>query len=329
MDDAQLRPPSVKRLLRKFGIKPHKGLGQNFLVSEGLLRRIITAADIGPEDVVLEIGAGLGSMTQALAQRAARVIALEVDERFIPLLHESMSSYPHVEVVPGDILAIDPADLVSSPYKVVANLPYYITSAILRHVLEARRKPSLMVVTVQREVADRIVAGPGAMSLLAVSVQFYGQPRIVAKAPPGAFYPSPRVTSAVVRIDVYEHPPTMVEDTDAFFKVVRAGFAQRRKQLRNSLTHGLNLPTDKVVKALHRCGLDERQRAQELAVEQWALLYKELYPRWTDMNDDRPQNTGISDNVAHQGQQVADPSFQRRRDGSHGQYRDHAKDDEQ
>lgn len=301
MGGTRLQPSSVSRLLRKFDIRPRKGLGQNFLVSEGLLRRIIDAADIGPEDVVLEIGAGLGTLTQPLAQRAARVIALEVDKRLIPILHDSVSSYPHVEVVQGDILAIDPADLVSSPYKVVANLPYYITSAILRHLLEARRKPSLMVVTVQREVADRIVAGPGAMSLLAVSVQFYGQPRIVAKAPPGAFYPSPRVTSAVVRIDVYEHPPTMVEDTDAFFEVVRAGFAQRRKQaLRNSLAHGLNLPANQVVEALHRCGLDERQRAQELSVEQWSLLYRELYPGSTDMNDDRPQKTGTSDNVAHQ-----------------------------
>jgi 16S rRNA (adenine1518-N6/adenine1519-N6)-dimethyltransferase len=277
LDDSELRPSAVRSLLRKFEIKPRKGLGQNFLVSEGLLQRIIAAAEIGKEDAVLEIGAGLGTLTWALAHCAGRVIALELDERLIPLLQRVLAPYPHVEIVQGDILAIEPADLVSTPYKVVANLPYYITSAILRHLLEARRTPSLMVVTVQREVAQRLVAGPGQMSLLAVSVQFYGQPRIVARAPPGAFYPSPRVSSAVVRIDLYDQPPTVVDDVGTFFDVVRAGFAQRRKQLRNSLSQGLNLRVNEVVEALHRCGLSEKQRAQELTVEQWARLYEELF----------------------------------------------------
>jgi 16S rRNA (adenine1518-N6/adenine1519-N6)-dimethyltransferase len=276
LDDSELRPSKVRSLLRKFGIKPRKGLGQNFLVSKGLLQRIIAAAEIGDEDAVLEIGAGLGTLTRSLAQRARRVIAVELDERLIPPLRQMLASYPQVEIVQGDMLAIEPADLLSTPYKVVANLPYYITSAILRHFLEARRKPNLMVVTVQREVARRLVAGPGSMSLLGVSVQFYGQPRIVAYAPPGAFYPSPRVESAVVRIDLYDQCPTVVHDVDAFFDVVRAGFAQRRKQLRNSLSQGLNMPVDHVVEALHRTGLSEKQRAQELSVEQWARLYKEL-----------------------------------------------------
>jgi 16S rRNA (adenine1518-N6/adenine1519-N6)-dimethyltransferase len=282
LDDSELRPLSARRLLKKFDIKPRKALGQNFLISEGLLHRIIAAAEIGKEDLVLEIGAGLGVLTLGLAQRAGRVIALELDERLIPLLHRVLAPYPHVEVVQGDILAIEPSDLISSPYKVVANLPYYITSAILRHLLEAGSKPSLMVVTVQREVAQRLVARPGDMSLLAVSVRFYGQPRIVAQAPPGAFYPPPGVSSAVVRIDPYDHPPTAVDDVEAFFDVVRAGFAQRRKQLRNSLSQGLNLPVEKVVEALHRCGLSEKQRAQELSVVQWARLYRELYPHSSD-----------------------------------------------
>ncbi len=276
MDESELRPSAVRSLLRRFDIRPRKGLGQNFLVSKGLLRRIIAAADIEEEDIVLEIGAGLGTLTRALAQRAGRVIALELDERLIPLLDRALAPYPHVQIVQADILAIEPADLTSTPYKVVANLPYYITSAILRHLLEARGKPCLMAVTVQREVAQRLVAGPGEMSLLAVSVQFYGQPRIVARAPPGAFYPSPRVQSAVVRIDLYDQPPTMVDDVEAFFDVVRAGFAQRRKQLRNSLSQGLNLPVEEVVEALHSCGLSEKQRAQELTVEQWARLCREL-----------------------------------------------------
>jgi 16S rRNA (adenine1518-N6/adenine1519-N6)-dimethyltransferase len=298
LDDRELRPLSARRLLTKLGIRPRKGLGQNFLVSEGLLQRIIAAAEIGEEDVVLEIGAGLGTMTLGLAQRAGRVIALELDERLIPVLHQVLAPYPHVEIVQGDILTIEPADFIPTAYKVVANLPYYITSAILRHLLEARRKPSLIVVTVQREVAQRLVAGPGKMSLLAVSVQFYGQPRIVARAPPGAFYPSPRVSSTVVRIDPYDQLPIAVDDVEAFFEVVRAGFAQRRKQLRNSLSQGLNLPVVEVVEALHLCGLSEKQRAQELSVEQWARLHRELYrraPHFQRSGDDGEPDRRLAD----------------------------------
>jgi 16S rRNA (adenine1518-N6/adenine1519-N6)-dimethyltransferase len=276
LDDSELAPVSAKSLLRKFEIKPLKRWGQNFLVSEGVLERILAAAEIQREDVVLEVGAGLGALTQALARRGARVIALELDGRLIPLLRRAVAPYSHVEVVKGDVLAIELDDLVSVPYKAVGNLPYYITSAILRHLLEARRKPSLLVVTVQREVAQRMVAQPGEMSLLAVSVQFYGRARIVASVQPGAFYPSPRVKSAVVRIDPHEQLSTRVDDVERFFDVVRAGFGQRRKQLRNSLSQGLGLPVEAVVEALRRCDLDERQRAQALSVEQWGCLYREL-----------------------------------------------------
>jgi 16S rRNA (adenine1518-N6/adenine1519-N6)-dimethyltransferase len=276
LSGGELRPSSIKRLLRKFGTKPNKRLGQNFLVSQALLQRIIAAAELDRDDVVLEIGAGLGALTRGLAQRAGQVVALELDKRLTPILHDELAQYPNVEIVHGDILSIGLADLISTPYKVVANLPYYITSAILRHLLESRHKPALIVVTVQSEVAQRLVAGPGAMSLLAVSVQFYGQPRIVAKAPPSAFYPSPRVHSAVVRIDPYVERPNTVDNVETFFGIVRAGFSQRRKQLRNSLSQGLNLPVDEVVEALHRCAIDEKQRAQELSVEQWTQLCREL-----------------------------------------------------
>ena len=267
---------SVRSLLREHGIKPRKGLGQAFLLSERLLERIIAAADLDPKDTVLEVGAGLGALTHRLAQGCGRVVALEVDGRLLPLLQETLAPFPNVQVVHEDILAMEPGDLVSPPYKVVANLPYYITSAVLRHFLEARAKPSLLVVTVQREVAQRIVAGPGHMSLLAVSVQLYGRPKIVAKAPPGAFYPSPGVTSAVLRIDLYASPPVEVADVERFFEIVRGGFSQRRKQLRNSLSQGLDLPTNEVVLALRRVGLQERQRAQELSIDQWARLSREL-----------------------------------------------------
>jgi 16S rRNA (adenine1518-N6/adenine1519-N6)-dimethyltransferase len=272
----EFRTSSVSKLLKQFDIRPRKGLGQNFLISDGLLQRIVDAADLDRRDVVLEVGAGLGTLTRHLCQRAGRVIAVELDERLLPLLHQTLGPYGNIDVLHGDILAFNPGDLVSPPYKVVGNLPYYITSAVLRHFLEARAKPSLLVVTVQREVADRIVASPGEMSLLAVSVQLYGQPRVIAKAPPGAFYPSPGVHSAVVRIDIHPSPQLSAEQEEGFFDVVRAGFGQRRKQLRNSLSQGLKVPVEEVVEALRSAGLDQRQRPQELSIEQWVRLYSEL-----------------------------------------------------
>ena len=161
---------------------------------------------------------------------------------------------------------------LSTGYKVVANLPYYITSAVLRHLLTAKTKPQWIVVTVQREVARRMIAGPGQMSLLSVSVQFYGHPRIAARIPAGAFYPVPKVNSAVVRIDLYESTPVAIADVDRFFEVVRAGFGHKRKQLRNALAQGLSLPVDTVVEALRRAGVDEKRRAQTLGLEEWARV---------------------------------------------------------
>ncbi|HID63976.1 MAG TPA: 16S rRNA (adenine(1518)-N(6)/adenine(1519)-N(6))-dimethyltransferase RsmA [Anaerolineae bacterium] len=269
----------VRRLLREFDLQPKKGLGQNFLVSEGALRRIVAAADLEPGDVVLEVGPGLGTLTRLLAQQAEQVIAVELDQRLVEILSRTLADFPNVEIVQGDILEMEPGGAgglgaLSSGYKVVANLPYYITSAVLRHLLTARVKPQLIVVTVQREVAQRMIAGPGQMSLLSVSVQFYGRPRIVARIPAGAFYPVPKVNSAVVRIDLYESPPVAVADVDRFFEVVRAGFGQRRKQLRNALAQGLSLPVGTVVEALRRAGVDEKRRAQTLSLEEWVRVVR-------------------------------------------------------
>jgi 16S rRNA (adenine1518-N6/adenine1519-N6)-dimethyltransferase len=271
----------VRRLLREFNLQPKKGLGQNFLVSEGALRHIVAAADLEPEDVVLEVGPGLGTLTRLLAQQAKRVIAVELDQRLVDILSQTLDDFPNVEIVQGDILEMEPGEPgglsgLSPGYKVVANLPYYITSAVLRYLLTAKVKPQLIVVTVQREVAQRMIASPGQMSLLSVSVQFYGRPRIVARIPAGAFYPVPKVNSAVVHIDLDESPTVAVADVDRFFEVVRAGFGQKRKQLRNALAQGLSLPASTVVEALRRAAVDEKRRAQTLSLEEWTRVTQEM-----------------------------------------------------
>jgi len=248
-----------------------------------VLQQILAAAEVGPLDTVLEIGAGLGTLTQALAVQAQRVVAVEVDEQLVAALSARLQSFPAVQIISGDILALEIADLVQAgpgqdtlTYKVVANIPYYITSAVLRHLLEARARPQLIVLMVQREVAQRILAKPGDMSLLAVSVQFYGQPRLMARVPARAFYPVPKVDSAILRIDPYLQLPLETEEIAFFFDVVRAGFGQRRKQLRNALPHGLQLPPDRVVQAMHQAGIEEKRRAETLSITEWVALSWEL-----------------------------------------------------
>jgi 16S rRNA (adenine1518-N6/adenine1519-N6)-dimethyltransferase len=272
---------SVRGLLKEFDIQPKKSLGQNFLANQRALERIVEAAELGPKDIVLEIGPGLGTLTRLLAAAAGRVVAIELDQRLVEVLRQTLADLPNVEVIHGDILELNPADLLERhmaglQYKVVANLPYYITSAVLRHLLTAEVRPRLMVVTVQLEVARRITAQPGDMSLLAVSVQFYGRPRIVTRIKAGAFYPYPQVDSAVIRIDLGGRPLVEVDDAASFFEVVRAGFAQRRKQLRNALAAELALLPSEVAQALSRAGVNPRRRAQTLSVEEWARVWKEM-----------------------------------------------------
>ncbi len=258
-------------------IRPKKSLGQNFLIDAQAAARIVQAADLSPQDVVVEIGPGPGALTGLLAQAAGRVIAVEIDEQVIPALRRSLPDVPHVEIVQGDILQQDLSALTQNrPFKVVANLPYYITSAVLRHLLESPHRPTLIIVTVQREVAQRIVAQPGEMSLLAVSVQFYGTARIVGRIPPGAFRPMPKVHSAVVRIDTFDACPWGQVEQAAFFHTVRAGFGQKRKQLHNALAHGLSLSGDQVTLALNQAGIDGERRAETLSVAEWVALSRAL-----------------------------------------------------
>jgi 16S rRNA (adenine1518-N6/adenine1519-N6)-dimethyltransferase len=266
--------------MRAYGLYPDKRLGQNFLVDPVALDRIVAAADLTPDDTILEIGAGLGTLTRRLAQEAGRVLAVELDRRFLEILHAELDSLPNLEIIHGDILKLPGFPFANMGYKLVSNLPYNITSAVLRRFLETEPRPSLMVVTVQREVANRVVAQPGGMSLLAVSVQLYGQPRIVAQIPAGAFYPRPKVDSAVLRIEVCEKPKIMFDEgftERAFFRTVRAGFQSRRKMLRNSLSGGLALPRDRVEAALADAGVDPGLRAQRLSLQEWGRIARALW----------------------------------------------------
>ncbi len=273
----------VKALLRQFGLHPKKSLGQNFLVDEYALSSIVRSAAITSADVVLEIGPGLGSLTRHLSDVARRVIAIEIDRTLIPPLRSMLAARSNVTLVAGDILQLDPAQLLAdylttglpdhlATYKVVANIPYYITSAVIRHLLEADIKPQSIVLTVQLEVAQRIIAEPDDMNLLAVSVQFYGVPRIMQRIPAGAFYPVPAVDSAVVRIDLPDQPRVIVNDADLFFKVAKAGFGQKRKQLHNALKTGLSRPAEEIDRALKAAQIDPKRRAETLTLEEWAKL---------------------------------------------------------
>jgi len=278
--DHPLRLPAlnIPGLLRQYNLRPDKKLGQNFLVDENTMRAIIKAAELQPDDVVLEIGAGLGNLTRYLAVSTRQVVAVEVDQRLLPILRQVVEALPNVRVIAGDILSFDPVKLMNtglSPqtsYRVVANIPYYITSAVIRHLLEAQPKPSSLVLTVQREVAERICALPGNLNLLALSVQVYGHPSISMHIPAGAFYPQPKVDSAVVNVNLYAQPIIPQASLGSFFRLIKAGFSQKRKTLRNALSGGLGWPASQAESLLTHCGISHMRRAETLSLEEWSQL---------------------------------------------------------
>ena len=263
----------AEALLRRYHLHAHKGLGQNFLQDPMALEAIVTAAEIQAKDTVLEIGPGLGSLTRYLAVSAREVIAVELDEKLIPPLKAVLSPYQNVQVIHGDILKLSPQDLIAeNDYLVVANIPYYITSAVIRHLLESESKPRRIVLTIQKEVAGRICARPGDMSLLALSVQVYGSPRIAAYIPAEAFFPTPKVDSAVLVVDIYPTPLIKQELLGVFFKLVKAGFSQKRKTLRNSLSSGLHISPNQAAELLTRLEIDPQRRAETLSIDEWERL---------------------------------------------------------
>jgi len=266
-------PFSVPALLRAHNLRPRKSLGQNFLIDAATLEKIVAIAQIHPNNDVLEVGAGLGSLTRYLAESARKVVTVELDAHLLPVLQEVITPWKNVEIVSGDILKIDPASLLlEEGYVVVANIPYYITSALIRHLLEANHKPARLTLTLQREVAERICAPAGELSLLALSVQVYGKARVALRIPAGAFYPPPKVDSSVLLVDLYSDPLIATAQLPVFFQLIKAGFSQKRKTLRNALSAGLHLPPDEVQALLDSAGIHAQRRAETLEIEEWREL---------------------------------------------------------
>jgi 16S rRNA (adenine1518-N6/adenine1519-N6)-dimethyltransferase len=262
-----------RELLDSYGLQPKKSLGQNFMHDPNTLEKIITTAEIMPDDLVVEIGPGTGALTERLAQVARHVMAVEVDDRLEELLETRFNDTPNVYFVFNDILKTDLLQLVGlKPFLVVANVPYYITTAIIQYLLEQKRRPKRIVMTMQYEVAQRICSQPGDMSLLAVSVQYYGKPQIVGRLNPAVFWPRPGVDSAILRIDTYDQPIVAAPSDRAFFRVVKAGFSQKRKQLRNSLSGGLSVKSDIAEQYLQAAQIDSTRRAETLNLEEWSRL---------------------------------------------------------
>ena len=267
----------TRELLRRHGLRARKGLGQNFLIDAEILAQIAPAAGVSPGDTVIEVGPGFGALTRELLAAGANVAAVELDDNLARILREETSD-SHLKVLNSSILKISPSAILAEaglkpPYKVVANIPYYITGPLLRHFLEAEFPPQVMVLMVQLEVAQLLVAAPGKMSLLSVSAQYYADTRLAFKVPAAAFLPPPKVDSAVVRLDVRAAPRLPRAENDAFFKIVKAGFSNPRKQIANSLARGLACPKEAAEALLRVASIDPMRRAGTLSIDEWLSLY--------------------------------------------------------
>jgi 16S rRNA (adenine1518-N6/adenine1519-N6)-dimethyltransferase len=277
--------PQTRFLLDHYDLQAKKGLGQHFLVNSGILDIITMAADLSPSDLVLEVGPGLGVLTHSLVEKSGWVLAVELDKEMAEALKHTLEPHSNFSILNQDILEVEPADLINhersklppsvkgaAGYKLVANLPYYITQPIIRHFCEASLKPDIMVIMVQKEVAQNIVAKPGDLRILAISVQFYGQPEIVGYVPAANFFPVPKVDSAILKITLYPEPRYQVTSQKHFFKIVRAGFCATRKQIVNSLAQGLALPKPEVLSLLTEAEIGPQMRPETLSLEEWARL---------------------------------------------------------
>ena len=269
----------VRGLLKKYKISPVKWLGQNFLIDEKVLRKIIEAAELSENDIVLEVGPGIGNLTAELAKRVKKVIAIEKDKKMVEILRETLKNFTNIEIIEGDILKINLKPYTSKPYKVVANIPYYLTSPLIRKFVETVEvKPQLLVLMVQKEVAQRICTKPPDMSILAVSVQFYAKAEIISFVSKKSFWPQPKVDSAIIKIIPRKSALPIRVNPLLFFKVVRAGFSQPRKQLANNFSKKLGIDKIKVREWLLKNKIQPTQRAETLNLEDWINLTKSLNP---------------------------------------------------
>ena len=272
-------PQNTIAVLQKYNFIFQKKYGQNFLIDSHVLEKIVDAAQITGEDCVLEIGPGIGTMTQYLAESAREVVAVEIDRALIPILEDTLSAYHNVTVINQDIMKVDIQQLVQErnqgmPIKVVANLPYYITTPIIMSLLEKHVPLQSITIMVQKEVADRMQVGPGTKDYgaLSLAVQYYARPEVVANVPANCFMPRPGVDSAVIRLTRYPQPPVEVQDEKHMFALIRASFNQRRKTLANGLANGMGIPREQVVEALEKMGLSATIRGEALTLEQFAQL---------------------------------------------------------
>lgn len=291
MENPYLAPQRVRAALRALDLRPTRGMGQNFLVDPLSLDAIVAAAELSSADLAVEVGPGLGVLTWELLQRAGHVVSVELDKRLAGRLREEFAE-AHLTIIQSDVLKVSPAEILAAalpqpaarspqPYKLVANLPYAITAPVLRHFLEGAPPPELSVVLVQWEVAERICAAPGDMSVLAHSVQIYAEPEIVARVPAASFYPAPAVDSAVLRMRRRPGPAADVDDIGRLFRLIKAGFLQPRKQLGNALPGGLAamgtaLSRETALAALAAAGVDPTRRAETLGIDEWVAIYRFL-----------------------------------------------------
>ena len=281
-------PQVTIQTIKKYEFAFQKKFGQNFLIDDHVITKIINAAEITKDDLVLEIGPGIGTMTQYLAESARKVIAVEIDKNLIPILGETLAEYDNVTVINEDILKLDINRLVEEenagkPIKVVANLPYYITTPIIMGLFESHVPLQSITVMVQKEVADRMQVGPGSKDYgaLSLAVQYYAKPYIAANVPPNCFIPRPGVGSAVIRLTRYEEPPVTVKDESLMFKLIRASFNQRRKTLANGLNNSpeIHLPKEVIQESIVSLGVPENIRGEALSLEQFAELSNEIGQR--------------------------------------------------
>jgi len=270
----------MKELFKKYGLKPSKKMGQNFLTNKSIAQKIVKSAEIGNEDFVLEVGPGLGILTKELAGTALKVLAVEKDKKLIALLKEELNNFKNIEIINADILKLlrtnAAQNLCPKNYKVAANLPFNIASAVIRGFLEAERQPETMSLIVQKEVAQRIVAKPGDMNMLALSVQFYAEAKITSYILRGAFYPPPKVDAAIIKLTPRNR--LNLFQPELFFKIARAGFSHPRKQLAGNLSKGLKIERDKVESWLKNNGVEPSRRAETLSLSAWLSLAESTPP---------------------------------------------------